>query len=152
MKKILLFASALAGLFLAGSCQRENLEPMGSANTVTYTVTVPDALATKGIGDDISAVDELVYEVYRTQEEGVETFTNLDNFLYHKTAEYGVVRNHVYQIDINSISGYGSPVYNGLSHILTPGYPELEQESYVAARINVLSWKVVQQGVDIETK
>ena len=86
MKKILLFASALAGLFLAGSCQRENLEPMESANTVTYTVTVPDALATKGIGDDISAVDELVYEVYRTQEEGVQTFTNLDNFLYHKTA------------------------------------------------------------------
>lgn len=86
MKKILLFASALAGLFLAGSCQRENLEPMESANTVTYTVTVPDALATKGIGDDISAVNQLVYEVYRTQEEGVETFTNLDNFLYHKTA------------------------------------------------------------------
>ena len=65
------------------------------------------------------------------------------------TAEYGVVRNHVYQIDINSISGYGSPVYNGLSNLENPEYPEVSESSYVAARINVLSWKVVKQGVDI---
>lgn len=67
-----------------------------------------------------------------------------------KTAEYGVVRNHVYQIDINSIKGYGTPVYIGTSSIVTPPeYPEDEESSYVAARINVLSWKVVKQGVDI---
>ena len=66
-----------------------------------------------------------------------------------KTAEYGVVRNHVYQIDINSIKGYGSPVYNGFSNIETPDYPAESEASYVAARINVLSWKVVKQGVDI---
>ena len=67
-----------------------------------------------------------------------------------KTAEYGVVRNHVYQIDINKISGYGSPVYSGLSNIVTPPeYPEEDEASYVAARINVLSWKVVKQGVNI---
>lgn len=67
-----------------------------------------------------------------------------------KTAAYGVVRNHVYQIDINSIKGYGSPVYTGTGNIVTPEYPEVEDESsYVAARINVLSWKVVKQTVDI---
>lgn len=67
-----------------------------------------------------------------------------------KTAEYGVVRNHVYQIDINSITGYGSPVYNSMSNIITPPeYPIEDESSYVAARINVLSWKVVKQGVDI---
>jgi hypothetical protein len=66
------------------------------------------------------------------------------------TAAYGVVRNHVYQIDIRSIQGYGSPVYTGTGNIVTPEYPEVEDESsYVAARINVLSWKVVKQGVDI---
>lgn len=65
-------------------------------------------------------------------------------------AKYGVVRNHVYQIDINSIKGYGSPVYIGTSNILTPpDYPLEDESSYVAARINVLSWKVVKQGVDI---
>lgn len=72
MKKILLFASALAGLFLAASCQRENLEPVGG-NTVTYTVQVPGALSTKAIGTDVAAVTELIYEVYRIDEQGTET-------------------------------------------------------------------------------
>lgn len=67
-----------------------------------------------------------------------------------KTAAYGVVRNHVYQIDINSIKGYGSPIFDGYSDVVTPEYPDDEDESsYVAARINVLSWKVVKQTVDI---
>ena len=67
-----------------------------------------------------------------------------------KTAEYGVVRNHVYQIAINSISGYGSPVYSSLDFIVDqPEYPIEDEASYVAARINVLSWKIVKQGVDI---
>lgn len=67
-----------------------------------------------------------------------------------KTAEYGVVRNHVYQIDIKSISGYGSPVYSALDFIVDqPEYPIEDEASYVAARINILSWKVVSQSVDI---
>lgn len=67
-----------------------------------------------------------------------------------KEAQYGVVRNHVYQININSIKGYGSPVYSGFDFIVeNPEYPEVFQDSYVAARINVLSWKVVKQQVDI---
>ena len=65
-------------------------------------------------------------------------------------AKYGVVRNHVYQIDIKSINGYGSPVYNGLSFIVDqPEYPIEDEASYVAARINVLSWKIVKQGVNV---
>ena len=68
-------------------------------------------------------------------------------------AKYGVVRNHVYQIDIESIKGYGSPVYNGFGYIVdfpdVPEYPEEDDGSYVAAKINILSWKVVQQGVNI---
>lgn len=68
-----------------------------------------------------------------------------------KPAQYGVVRNHVYQIDINSIKGYGSPVYSSNDFIIEyPEYPEDEDDgSYVAAKINILSWKVVKQGVDI---
>ena len=68
------------------------------------------------------------------------------------TTEYGVVRNHVYQIDIQSIKGYGSPGYSSLDHIVdTPEYPvDDEKSSFVAAKINILSWKVVKQGVNIE--
>ena len=66
-------------------------------------------------------------------------------------AKFGVVRNHVYQIDIKSIKGFGSPVYTNFDYIVEqPEYPEDYKDSYVAARINVLSWKVVKQGVNIE--
>ena len=65
-------------------------------------------------------------------------------------AKYGVVRNHVYQINIKSIKGYGSPVYSTVDFVIgQPEYPTEDEASYVAAKINVLSWKVVKQGVDI---
>ena len=86
MKKFLYSAAALALAFFAGSCQQENLEPVVSGNTVTYTVQVADAVATRALGDDITAVNELVYEVYRTVDEGETDFTGVDNLLYHKTA------------------------------------------------------------------
>ena len=65
MKKILLFASALAGLFLAGSCQRENLEPEQTGKQVTFTVEAPAAMQTKAIADGKN-VDQLIYEVWIT--------------------------------------------------------------------------------------
>ena len=61
MKKLTISLSALAALLLAGSCQRENLEPVQQGGTVTYTVQVPGALATKADGDGFIAH----YEVYR---------------------------------------------------------------------------------------
>ena len=76
MKKLLYCAAALATVFFAGSCQRENLEPVAGGNTVTYTVQLPNAIGTKVIGEkdqDISAVTELIYEVYRIDENKNET-------------------------------------------------------------------------------
>ncbi|MBO7311745.1 MAG: Mfa1 fimbrilin C-terminal domain-containing protein [Alistipes sp.] len=68
----------------------------------------------------------------------------------NKPAYYGVVRNHVYEVDINSIKGYGSPVYDGLDFTVEqPEYPEEYDDTYVAAKINVLAWKIVKQTVDI---
>ena len=87
MKKLIYCAAALATALFAGSCQKENFEPVAEGNTVTYTVEVPDALLTKAIGDDVTKVDELVYEVYRTNGENVETITEgVDRLLYHETA------------------------------------------------------------------
>lgn len=68
-----------------------------------------------------------------------------------KPAEYGVVRNHIYSININSIGGFGSPVYAPDTKIETPQYPDepTDQGSYVSAKVNILSWRMVSQGVDI---
>ena len=69
MKKLIFSLSALAALLLAGSCQRENLEPVQQGGTVTYTVQVPGALATKTATENY----ELIYEVYRKAQVGSET-------------------------------------------------------------------------------
>ena len=63
MKKILLFASALAGLFFA-SCQRENLEPM-AGGAVTFTVTTPGGIDTRTIADGEN-VNKVHWAVYKT--------------------------------------------------------------------------------------
>ena len=88
-------------------------------------------------------------------------YTNGETFYYvdikHLGAptslgEYGVVRNHIYDVLINTIGGYGSPIYVGTSNLITPQYPETpeEEESFVAAQINILSWRLVNQEVDIQ--
>lgn len=65
-----------------------------------------------------------------------------------KTGSYGVVRNHIYDIVIKSIKGYGSPVYKGIQLVEYPTTPE--QNSFVSAQINILSWRLVSQEVDIQ--
>lgn len=69
MKKLIYCAAALSGLFFAASCQQENLEPVAQENTVTYTVEVPASPETKAIGDGTN-VNQLVYEVWKTGEDG----------------------------------------------------------------------------------
>ena len=56
--------------------------------------------------------------------------------------EYGVVRNHVYKVNISDITGYGTPIYDPSMEFITPESPE-DIVSYVAAQIKILSWRVV---------
>lgn len=63
-------------------------------------------------------------------------------------AEYGVVRNHSYQVEILSIKGFGTPVYNPDSEII-PVLPS-DDKTYLAAKISVLSWRVVSDKVDLD--
>lgn len=63
-------------------------------------------------------------------------------------AEYGVVRNHSYQVEISSIKGFGTPVYNPDTEIV-PVLPS-DDKTYLAAKISVLSWRVVSDKVDLD--
>ena len=74
MKKLIYCAAALAAMIFAGSCQQENLEPVAQENTVTYTVELPD-VQTKAIGD-ASTVDQLIYEVWKTEAADERDLTN----------------------------------------------------------------------------
>lgn len=65
-----------------------------------------------------------------------------------KLGEYGIVRNHSYQISLNSIKGFGTPVYDP-NKIIVPTIPS-DDKTYLAAKINVLSWRVVPSTVDLD--
>ena len=64
-------------------------------------------------------------------------------------AEFGVVRNHSYQVEISSIKGFGTPVYNPDTEII-PVLPS-DNLTYLAAKISVLSWRVVSSKVDLDS-
>lgn len=64
------------------------------------------------------------------------------------TGEYGVVRNHIYDVTISDIKGYGTPIFDPDKDIDTT-HPSNE-EVYIAASINVLSWRVVSSDVTLE--
>jgi hypothetical protein len=69
-----------------------------------------------------------------------------------KKGEYGIVRNHIYNVKINSIGGYGSPIYIGDSYLKDPEYPIVpgDEGSFVSAQVKILSWRLVDQLVDIQ--
>ncbi len=62
-------------------------------------------------------------------------------------ADYGVVRNHYYQVDITAIKNLGKAVYDP-SEPIVPSDDDLK-DYYVGAKINILSWKVVKQSVEL---
>lgn len=62
-------------------------------------------------------------------------------------AECGIVRNHWYKVTLNSITGLGTPVYDE-DKTIDPTTPK-DENTYLAARVNVLQWRVVTQSVDL---
>lgn len=60
---------------------------------------------------------------------------------------FGLVRNHLYDITINSIRGLGTPVVSETDPI-DPEKPS-DLDYNLAAKINILRWKVVSQSVDL---
>lgn len=65
-----------------------------------------------------------------------------------KLGEYGIVRNHSYQVTIRNIKGFGTPVYDPKKEI-DPMIPS-DENTYLAASIKVLSWRVVSSKVDLD--
>ncbi len=78
-------------------------------------------------------------------------YTDLRHFLRGEDATkglYGVVRNHIYEVKINSVKGLGTPVLNPEEAII-PQKPK-DDDTFIAAQVNVLSWRVVKNDVSLE--
>lgn len=67
---------------------------------------------------------------------------------YFKSIEHngekttGIVRNHLYRMNITKVSGLGTPVANP-DLVVIPTPPPTDKESYIAAEIEILKYKVV---------
>lgn len=60
--------------------------------------------------------------------------------------DYGVVRNHVYDLTINKIEGLGT----GIGDIEQPIVPPTGNDQYyISAKLRILQWRVVKQSVDL---
>lgn len=63
-----------------------------------------------------------------------------------QTGSYGVVRNHVYKLSVNNIYNLGHAVWDPDAPITPTDNPETY---YLAATLNILSWHIVNQNVDL---
>ena len=64
-----------------------------------------------------------------------------------EVGEYGIVRNHYYKITLTGIKGFGTPVYDP-EKVVEPAVPTYE-DTYLAARVQVLQWRVVNQNASL---
>lgn len=62
----------------------------------------------------------------------------------------GVVRNHIYDLTLNSVLGLGVPVFDPTIDIIPQIPTPSEKLFYLSATIKVLDWKLVTQTVDFD--
>lgn len=60
----------------------------------------------------------------------------------------GIIRNHVYKLTLKSLQGLGVPVFDPDREIIPENPPKNEGLFYLAARVNILKWKIVSQQID----
>lgn len=136
---------------LAGSDPLKSYEVRSvlKAGVTVYKKKSDGSFETTNSNDELNK--ELAKSPVQVRKEGMTYYYTPIRHLAETTNKwgyYGVVRNHSYRITINTISGFGTPVYNSDEDI-EPVIPK-DTETYLAARINVLSWRVVPNGVDLD--
>lgn len=70
-------------------------------------------------------------------------------FTNQKSELAALIRNHIYDVTLDGITGLGTPVFDPTEEI-DPERPTDEPESYVSARIALLKWRVVGQHLTLE--
>lgn len=142
-------ASDIAFKTVAGSSSVKDYEVVA-----TLASTVGELYVKKGETWTIVSKDDVNAALAK---EEAQVRTDGDTYYYTpikhlgsegKLGEYGIVRNHSYQVTIQNIKGFGTPVYDPTKEI-DPMIPS-DDDTYLAARINVLSWRVVSSKVNLD--
>lgn len=123
----------------------------GSEGSYTYTsitdfTNVNTALATECTnGNAIGYTGGLMY--YNIPIEHLNNSAVTDDGIIPE-AKYGVVRNHHYVVTINKLENIGKGIFDP-DEVIVPGEDDDKDTYYVGANINILSWKIVTQGVEL---
>lgn len=133
----------------------------GSSEVKDYEVvaTLASTVGELYVKDGETTYKTVLKDVVNAELAKEEAQVRPDGFTYYYTpiqhlgtpgtlGEYGIVRNHSYQVTIQNIKGFGTPVYDPKKEI-DPMIPS-DENTYLAASIKVLSWRVVSSKVDLD--
>ena len=142
-------ASDLAFKTVAGSSEVKDYEVVATLASTVGQLYVKDGETYKTVSKDVVNA-ELEKEEAQVRTDGATYYYTPIKHLGDagKLGEYGIVRNHSYQVTIQNIKGFGTPVYDPKKEI-DPMIPS-DENTYLAASIKVLSWRVVSSKVDLD--
>lgn len=133
----------------------------GSSEVKDYEVvaTLASTVGELYVKDGETTYKTVLKDVVNAELAKEEAQVRPDGFTYYYTpiqhlgtpgtlGEYGIVRNHSYQVTIQNIKGFGTPVYDPKKEI-DPMIPS-DDNTYLAASIKVLSWRVVSSKVNLD--
>lgn len=143
-------ASDIAFKTVTGSSEVKDYEVVATlASTVGDLYVKNGEVWTKASKDDVNAALAKETAQVRSSDGATYYYTPIKHLgTAGYLGEYGIVRNHSYQVTIQNIQGFGTPVYNPDKEI-DPIVPS-DTNTYLAASIKVLSWRVVSSNVNLD--
>ena len=124
------------------TAERKRYEVYASANEET------EYYDAAGNPMELNAVNEILNAI-----EPAQIWKDGKTYYYttisHFGSSTGMVRNHCYQILIDSVKGFGTPVYES-DFVITPEKPVDSEAVNLSARINILQWHLVNQNVTLQ--
>lgn len=142
--------AATKALTLYSRTKATNEQEKDTYTEIADKSTIDNGLATECTNGNANGYKEglMYYNI------PIEHLNNTDNTVTDgKTtipeAKYGVVRNHHYVVTINKLENIGKGIFNP-DEVIVPGDSDDDKNAYyVGANINILSWKIVSQGVEL---
>lgn len=125
----------------------------GTAANTYYTITTNSQGEKQATAVEASKIDNELFALghQKIWESGKTYYyfdiLHLGTLTDGETPRPGVVRNHVYNITLTKLVGLGTPVYDPDEEII-PQRPG-EDDTFLAAQIKVLSWRIVNQEQEL---
>lgn len=130
--------------------EKKNVAELTDDAAKTKTFYIGSGAETSSNVEDVNKALAKLGEAKIWEEGKTYYFTDIQHLgtASDKVAYIGIVRNHSYQVALKSVTGLGTPVYDP-EQVIVPENPDMD-ESYLAARIKVLSWRVVKSEVNLQ--